>query len=190
MLITLTISSSFGKSLGFFSSCLPPQSVTFSERDVGFTAAERCASETRPVLRGSPLKRKNRAFRPGSYPHYRSMPLVRTHRLGTWRSTLAGRRLSAIDHGVAVAVLMERFDFANGRCRTNSPARAWLLRLVVRLSSCRACGAVQDPFPWQAANGLPHRPEQPSDSRRAGPTSRDILPASCCSGSSDGASAT
>ncbi len=59
-----------------------------------------------------------------------------------------------------------------------------------QISYGRACGAGRGPFPWQDANGLRHRPEQPSDNRPAGPTFRGIHPASCCNGSSGGASAT
>lgn len=59
-----------------------------------------------------------------------------------------------------------------------------------QISCVRACDAGRAPFPWQDASGLQHRPEQPSDNLQEGPTSRGIHPASCCNGSSGGASAT
>ncbi|KAF0134096.1 MAG: hypothetical protein FD152_1503 [Xanthobacteraceae bacterium] len=54
------------------------------------------------------------------------------------------------------------------------------------------CGgaAGQDPSAWRAASGQPHSSARPSDSRPAGPTSRDSLPATDCTGCEGGASAT
>lgn len=60
----------------------------------------------------------------------------------------------------------------------------------LQISYGRACGADRGPFPSPDANELRRRPEQPSDNRPAGPTFRGIHPASCCNGSSGGASAT
>lgn len=50
--------------------------------------------------------------------------------------------------------------------------------------------ACRDPFSWPAPSGQPHNSEQPSGSRAAGPTSRDTLPETGCSGCADAASAT
>ena len=58
--------------------------------------------------------------------------------------------------------------------------------------NCLTCGSPscgRDPFPWQAPSGAPNRPAPPWDSRGQGPTSRDILPATCRNASADGASA-
>lgn len=54
------------------------------------------------------------------------------------------------------------------------------------------CGdaAGRDPSAWRAASGPPRSSGRPSGSRPAGPTSRDNLPGTDCTGCAGGASAT
>ena len=51
----------------------------------------------------------------------------------------------------------------------------------------RRPGACRDPFSWPVPSAPPRSSEPPSDSRAAGPTSRDILPETSCNGCEDGA---
>lgn len=59
-------------------------------------------------------------------------------------------------------------------------------RFALALTWC-ACAAGRGPSSWQGSSGPQHSSERPSDSRSAGPTSRGIPPASCCTWYADDA---